>query len=90
MTSINFKVIGLTQPGLENDDVWIRTCDLGFFDLPEQEADALLIRPPRLVLWYLTKQSVFYTTYLTLAIHTMLARLCWNTDLANLVRSIAH
>ena len=49
MTSINFKVIGLTRPGFENCEVWIRSCVFGFPNLPEQEADALLIRPPRLV-----------------------------------------
>ena len=50
-TSINFKVIGLTQPGFE---LWRSRLEpprgSDFPDLPEWEADVLLIRPRRLVL----------------------------------------
>ena len=41
-TSTNFKVIGLTRPGLEPKR-------FGFPDLPKWEMDALLIRPSCLV-----------------------------------------
>ena len=46
MTSINFKVSGLIQPGFENQEVWTRTIRLP--NLPEREADALLIQTPQL------------------------------------------
>ena len=48
--SINFKVIGLTRPGLKNVRSSFKLAIFRFSDLPEREADALLIRPPRLVL----------------------------------------
>ena len=50
MTSINFKVIGLIRHGFENARSGFETATIGFPDLPEREAEALLIRPPRLVL----------------------------------------
>ena len=46
---MNLKVIGLTQSGLENARSRIATTTFGFPDLPEQEADTLLIRPFQLV-----------------------------------------
>ena len=39
-TSINFKVIGLTRPGLVNLRAGFGPATFGFPDLPEQEADA--------------------------------------------------
>ena len=50
MTSINFKVIGLTQPGFENAKFGLEPTTFGFANLPKRDADALLIRPPRLCL----------------------------------------
>ena len=52
MTSINLNVIGLTQPGhkVENAMSRFEPVTFRFPDLPEWEADALLIQPPRPVL----------------------------------------
>ena len=41
MTSINFKVMGLTQPGFENARSGFELMAFRFPELPEQEADAL-------------------------------------------------
>ena len=49
MISINFKVIGLTQPRFGNARYEFESMTLGFLHLPERETDALLIRLPRLV-----------------------------------------
>ena len=46
MTSINFKVFDLTQPGFE-PVAWLGPTIFGFPDLPEREARALLIWPPQ-------------------------------------------
>ena len=40
-TGINFKVIGLTQPGFENVRSRFEPTTFGFAELPEREADAL-------------------------------------------------
>ena len=40
-TSINFKVISLTQPGVENARSGFEPATFGFPDLPGQQADAL-------------------------------------------------
>ena len=49
MTSINFKVIGLTQPEIKVAESEFKLTTFGFPDLPGWEEDALLIWPPRLV-----------------------------------------
>ena len=49
MTSINFNVFGLTQPGFEPTGSRLQLMIFGFPDLPEWEAGALLIRSPRVV-----------------------------------------
>ena len=48
MISIDFKVFGLTQPSFEHADSGLESVIFRFFDLPEWEAGALLIQPPRL------------------------------------------
>ena len=49
MTSIKFKVMGLSGPGFEIGNSGIESAIFGIPDLPEREADALLIWPPQLV-----------------------------------------
>ena len=49
MTSINFKVFGLTRPDLEPEGSRLDPVNFGFPDLPEWEAGALLIWPHQLV-----------------------------------------
>ena len=49
MTSINFKMIGLTQSEIESVGSGLEPAIFGIRDLPAREAGALLIRPPRLV-----------------------------------------
>ena len=44
MISINFKVIGFTRPGFKPAGSRAESTIFGFLDLPEQEADALLIQ----------------------------------------------
>ena len=46
MTSINFKVIGLTRTGFENAESRFEPATFGFLNHPEWEVYALLIRPP--------------------------------------------
>ena len=43
MTSINFKVIGLTRPGFKAAGSGLEPAIFGFLNLPEQEAGTLLI-----------------------------------------------
>ena len=49
--SINFKVTGLSQPGLKPTGSAFEPARFRFLDLPAREADAPLIRPPHTV-WY--------------------------------------
>ena len=58
MPSINFKVICLTEPGFENARSRFKPVPLRFADLPEREADALFIRPPRLVLMSMVRKFI--------------------------------
>ena len=50
MTHINFKVIGLTQPGFKPTGSELEPAIFRFPDLPGREAGTLLIWPPRLVI----------------------------------------
>ena len=50
MTSIYFKVFGLTQPGFKRTGSGLEPTIFGFPDLTEWQAGALLIRPLQLVL----------------------------------------
>ena len=63
MTSINFKVIGLTRLEIEPAGSGLEPVIFRFHDLPAWEAGVLLIRLPRLVcnnessghdIWYCT------------------------------------
>ena len=49
MVSINFKVLGLNQPGFERVGSRLGPAIFRIPNLPEREADALLIWPPRLI-----------------------------------------
>ena len=49
MTSLNFEVFGFTRPGFEPVGSGLEPMTFGFPNLPEREAGALLIQPPRLV-----------------------------------------
>ena len=51
VTSINFEVIGLTQVGFKPASSGFESAIFRFPNLSEQEVDALVIQPPRLVWW---------------------------------------
>ena len=48
------KVLGLSRPGFEPTGSGLEAAIFRFPDLPKQEAGALLIQPPRLVIWIRT------------------------------------
>ena len=53
MTSINFKVIGLTRPEIEPAGSRLKPATFRLSNLPAWETDALLIQPLRLVIAFL-------------------------------------
>ena len=67
MTSINFKVFVLTQPGFDPAGPGLDPVTFGFPNLPEQEVDTLLIQPHRLVYVYM---CAFVHAYVHLYTHT--------------------
>ena len=73
MTSINILSIGFTRPGLENVMSGFEHANSRFSDLPEQEADALLIRPPQLLYIYTgTSAATIYFQIQTQALYVQI------------------
>ena len=57
VTSINFKVIGLTRPGSEPTGSGLEPVRFGFPDLPAREADALSTHSDGRIKFYATRHD---------------------------------